>query len=294
MLDIRHEKVDPQALKKAVRVSFSKYKCKCQQYCAPPYRFWNFCWETIGRAGDLDILIMDMRKEEYYIYDVIRILSKLQQVKTFIAPKCTFGRDFSRLLNALPNIRHVYGKGFRGTLGYGNGAVFGSQTLTTLSFRIRKDGEYETVQWNLPALRHLRVKGDDDASRDVKAAILALLSAVGNRLLSLHLLLKTDQKETLWAVWDLCPRLKILRAGVPMDSPPPFFHPLHTLIVPDISHLEGFMLSPEWPNLRRIVIDRDCGQIQEGRVFTTIEGRPDVRVEDRRGLAVDGFVSCEA
>jgi len=293
MQDILHGKIRPETLKKAVRVSLSMYTCKCEEHCFSPRAFANFCYDTVREVGQLNVQMVDMGYGEYDISDFLGISSNIQHVRTFIALNCRAGRRYARLLQKLPNLHHVYCNGFRGSNEFVTKGVFESSGLTTLSFHLRGDGKYDNVSWSLPSLRHLRIRGDADysaSSEFINEAILEILTALGNQLLSLCLYLRPRQSEMLRTIWILCPQLTLLRASVPMDSPPPFFHPLHTLVVPSAADLVDFLPLPDWTNLRRIIIDQGTSRLAGMRIHSSITERLDIRVEDRCGHKLDIFV----
>jgi hypothetical protein len=72
-------------------------------------------------------------------------------------------------------------------------------------------------------------------------------------------------------------------------TPPPYFHPIHTLVVYEVDQLEGLKEPPEWPNLRKVIVDRSWDRVSREKRVHSLESRPDVRVEDRDGLTVEEF-----
>jgi hypothetical protein len=74
-------------------------------------------------------------------------------------------------------------------------------------------------------------------------------------------------------------------------TPPPYFHPIHTLVVYDVDQLQEFKEPPEWPNLRKVVIDRTWDRIPQEQRVSSLKSRPEVRVEDREGVTAEEFVN---
>jgi hypothetical protein len=295
MLDIRHANVDPLALRGAIRVSFSLYRCTCNQFCnmntpARPPSFTTFCRQTLEVAESVNMQIADMM-DEHQIREFLSVLPKFQNVKTFIGFTCTYSGHFAPLLNKLPEIRQFYGKGYWGMREHASVTHLTSQNLTTLSFHTRKGGSYDTITFELPSLRYLRLKDDTSTSLGefVNKSVLPILRAVGSKLLTLYLYQQSGHYEAPNELWDLCPRLTTFRTAMMVVSPPPFFHPIHTLIVAHEQQLKGFLPLPEWPNLRHVVIDMGWGRLNSDRMMGSLEARLDVRVEDGNGLTSEEY-----
>ena len=292
-LDIHHETVDPAFLTKAARVSFSRYGCKCDLYCVTSRSLERFCWRTISAVESMDMEIADITGEDYLIGYLVQNLPKLQNLKTLIAPKCTYACSFTRLVERLPSLRHFHGKGFRGTLENRSDGKFTSHSLVTLAFDLRLGGKYDTLLWELPSLRYLRVSATKCKSSPdfVTVAVLHLLAAVGQQLRSFYLLHQPAKMETSSGIWELCPRLEIFRSSLLLVPPPPHDHPIHTIGVTHGKQLEDFTPLPEWPNLRRIIISRPWGQAGDEdwtRAFSNI--RDDVKIQNGIGLTLEEFM----
>ncbi|KIM23369.1 hypothetical protein M408DRAFT_27932 [Serendipita vermifera MAFF 305830] len=303
MLDIWHEKLDPTMLRKAVRISFSRYHCRCSSFCYvgllpnPPATFREFCWKTLDAVNGIEMEIADMVQEEHRIADLVTCIGRFQNVKTFIGPSCTYSGRFSLLIDRLPKVRHFYGKGFWGTREHSKPSSVASDTIVTLSFHSRKGGNYHSVAWNLPFLRYLRFKDDSDEplADFIANAVMPLMKAVGSHLRALYLYHRVEElrQDIPKELWDLCPQLETLRTGMSLTFPPPFFHPIHTLIVCNEDQMTQIDKIPEWPNLKKMVIDLPWRWVGEGGRIESLESRETVRVEDRDGFTVHEYKSRE-
>jgi hypothetical protein len=296
MLDIRHGNVNPLALRGAIRVSFGLYQCRCNQFCnmTMPARltsFTTFCRQTLEDAESVNMQIADMMDEEHQIREFLSILPKFQNVKTFLGFTCTYSGYLAPFLNKLPEIRQFYGKGYWGMRENDPVKHLMSQNLTTLSLHTRKGGSYNEITFELPSLHYLRLKDDsaDFLGEFVLKSVLPILRAVGSKLLTLYLYQQMEHYEAPHELWDLCPRLTTFRTTMMVVFPPPFFHPIQTLIVAHEHQLKGFLPPPEWPNLRLVVIDTNWGWLNSDKKMYSLEAREDVRVEDRSGLTFEEY-----
>jgi hypothetical protein len=294
MLDIRHGIVDPVVLKGAIRVSFSQYRCRCNQYCnspAPLSSFTTFCCRALQDAKGVSMEIADMMDEEHQIREFISALPKFENVKTFIGLTCTYSGYLAPILNALPSIRHFYGKGYWGKRENGSIEHLTAYNLTTLSLHTRKGASYGAITYKLPSLQHLRLKDDssDTIADFVTKSLIPILRAVGSRLLTLYIYQQNAQYEAPTEIWEFCPRLTTLRTALVIVIPPPFFHPIQTLVVAHDQQLKGFLPLPEWPQLRNIVIDTSWGWVNSEKGMRSLEARPEVRIEDRNRLTFEEY-----
>jgi hypothetical protein len=288
LLDIRHKTLEPETLEKAIRVSFGKYGCQCDTCLNASQRFEVFGCETIDKAAKADIQIVDMKEEDHQISDFIEPWRNFDTVRAFIAPNCGYCGSFAQLVSKLTSLRHFYGKGYRGTKENGTTSL-SSQTLVTLSLHDRMGSNYAEVTWNLPSLRHLRFKDDsnEELNEFVPKSLLPLLRAVGGQLLSLYLYNRSEAYDLPTGIWELCPRVGIFRTSMSVVTPPPYFHPIHTLVVYDVDQLKEFKEPPEWPNLRKVVVDRTWERIPKEQRVSSLKSRPEVRVEDRDGVTAE-------
>lgn len=292
LLDIRHGILEPKVLQKAIRVSFGRYGCKCDQCSTYIYHLAAIC---LG-VEDISMEIADMMEEEYLIINFLRNVPKLSRVRTLIGPKCAYASSFTQLVGKLSNLCHFHGKGFRGASEIGCNGKFASQSLVTLSFDLRLGGVYDTLTWDLPSLRYLRISGSKCASSPtfVATALLSVLGAVGRQLHSFYFLYQPTTKEMLAEIWNLCPSLQIFLSSVSLVSPPPYFHPIHTIGVTRGKQLEHFQPLPEWPNVRRIIISRPWGQDGDGEWTSALaKQRSNVRIENGDGLTREEYIQRE-
>ena len=291
MLDIRHGVVDRIALRGAIRVSFGRYKCLCREYCgaAAPLlsSFTDFCKEVLEEVESTNMQIADCMDENHEIREFAAVVRGFENVRTFIGPLCTYSGYLASLLNNLPSIRQFYGKGFWGTREHGGIRRLSSQHLTTLSIHTRRGARYDTLTWDLPSLLHLRLKDDSGEllPEFLANSVLPLLRALGSNLLTLYMYSESGYKEAVpYAIWDLCPRLTTLRTALEIGSPPPFFHPISTLIVSHERQLGDFPGRPEWSQLRLVVLDIFWAWRGSEPMIHHLSERKNLRVEDRNGL----------
>lgn len=304
MLDIWHGNVDPERLKRAIRVSFSRYNCRCKPFCFPgispstgPLPFRAFCWNTLGQTGNMDMVIADLMQEEHRVAEFTFCLQQFRNVKTFIGTGCTYSGHFSLLLEQLPNIRHFYGKGYWGTREHSKPSRLMSNNVVTLSLHSRKGENYRSVEWNLPSLRYLRLKDDSEQplSEFVISAVIPLLQGVGSQLRALYLYHRTEEprRDVPKELWDWSPHLEILRTGMSLTFPPPFFHPIHTVVLADEKQSKEIAELPEWPNLRKVKFDFPWSWALEGTKRYYFDSRASVRVEDRDGYTAKEYENLD-
>lgn len=299
MLDVWHRDVDSEKLKKAIRVSFSRYNCRCRVYCSPlmsqpngPVSFRSFCWTTLDELENMGMLIADMMQEEHWVEDLTPCLRHFYNVRTFIGPSCTYSGNLSRLLSKLPDVRHFYGKGYWGTREHSKPSKLVSENVVTLSLHSRKGANYRAVTWDLPRLRYLRLKDDSDEPLldFIINAVMPLLQGIGSQLRALYIYHRIEgpQRDMPKELWDLSPLLETLRTGMSLTFPPPFFHPIHTLVLYDEKQVKQIAELPEWPNLRKIAFDIPWRWARDEMKSCSID-RANVRIEDRDGLTMQEY-----
>lgn len=283
VLDIRHEKVTAKTLGKAIRVSFSRYNCSCEEFCSEEH-FETFCWRTIQQMENMQMVIADMKAEIYGVNQFMDIPRLFDNVQTLIAPCCGYSSSFATLLLKFSNLRHFYGKGYRGTQENGPNNELIAKNLVTLSCHTRRGVTYKDCKWDLPCLRHLRLKShsSQELSKFVEEAALPILRMIGSQLHSLYLYHMADNYDMPGEIWHLCPNIERFRTGMSFTHPPPFFHPVRILVVDREQQLDLIQARPEWPNLERIIVDRE---IVVGGIYTQrFQSRRDTILEDRSGV----------
>ncbi|KIM23370.1 hypothetical protein M408DRAFT_332384 [Serendipita vermifera MAFF 305830] len=284
MLDIYHDKIDIQKLEVALRVCFSPRGCRCVEFCTPRSKFQTFCWKTIGKIEPTRMVIADLKKEDYPIGDLIEISQNFDRVEVLIAPYCGFTHSFAKTLQKFSSLRHFYGKGYRGIREQGVQGITTAKNIITLSLHTRMDGEYTNLIWDLPCLRHFRLK--DDSSQElsdfVDKAALPILRVIGVQLLSLHLYHRIENYDMPRELWELCPNVESFRIGMSLVHHPPYFHPIHTLVVVREVQLHQFPELPEWPNLRRVVIDNEYPV--SAKYFSHLKSTRGIIMENRNGF----------
>jgi len=293
MLDIQHKTLDSPVLEKAIRVSFGKYGCRCELCLSSAQRFEEFCYQAIAKAEEVKMEIADMMEEDHQISD-FSPWRNFHNVRALIAPSCGYCGYFAEVVGRLKSLRHFYGKGYRGTKENWSSSLI-SQNLVTLSFHDRKGSNYAEVEWDLPSLRHLRFKDDSNEELDefVPKALIPLLRSLGSQLISFYLYNRNEEYDLPEQIWDLCPHMEIFRTNMSLVSPPPYFHPIHTLVVDKCSQLKNFKGPPEWPNLGKVAIDQNWKSISAEHRLTSLDERPDLRVEDRSGLTAEEYAMKE-
>jgi hypothetical protein len=98
MIDIRHGEITPQALKRAIRVSFWGERCTCDM-CTSRYldssqesdSFEAFCWRTMKEQGPLRAEILDMSEAQFDIRRMWEIVDAVPKLVTLSATDCSWG-----------------------------------------------------------------------------------------------------------------------------------------------------------------------------------------------------------
>ncbi|KIM23380.1 hypothetical protein M408DRAFT_263892 [Serendipita vermifera MAFF 305830] len=294
MLDIFREKIPPESLKCAIRVSFGRYDCKCAEKCANrldrlycyqnvwknPY-FSNFCSWTLEDIGPLDKLeIADMMRECFKLADFLIDSQSLCQVKVFLGldhPSLNrSGRNASsHILGILPKLRNLYAydiekfseiqelaSNHRATPGKESVGpmIRVAQNVVTLSLFFHPFQGYYSSPYTLdfPSLRHLRIQYSFtgvDVDKIMQEITIPILKSTHGNIRSIYIQsLRSDPVPPL-DIWDLCPKLERFGSTVDQMPPPPSYHPVHTFVSPFFLEEETDMGVFLWPNLQRFTSD---------------------------------------
>lgn len=286
MLDIRHRKVDIQKLEVALRVCFGGQHCWCNEVCrSSSTGFQKFCSETFQMVEPTRMVIADLKTDFWFISDLIKIPQNFDRVQVLITPNCGFTYSFAKTLQKFGGLRHFYGKGYRGTQERGVLGPMTAKNLVTLSMHTRTGRDYMNIVWDLPRLRHLRLKADSsqEVSDFVDKSAMPILRVIGTQLVSLYFYHQYVDYDIPRELWMLCPNLERLHTGMSLVYHPPYFHPIHTLVLARDTGLHLFPELPEWPNLQRVVVD-DGGYSVGEETFSHLKSTRDIIVEHRYGL----------
>jgi hypothetical protein len=272
MINIRHEKVQPRALKKVIRVSFWGESCSCDM-CKSGYvsmspsqkseSFEEFCWRNIHEQGPLSAEILDLSAAQFNIVKLWKVIDAVPNLVTLSAFNCSWNGYMSQLINYAPNLRHCLGRGFWGS--GENEPAFHSTTLQSLYMIIHTplpQTDLSSENWYLPGLRNLRLAyyRPSDNTQDLPDILCPLLMAIGANLVWLDIASANSDHEIPSLLWALCPHLEYFKTAMKLSNPPPEDHPLRTLSVPmvhgrEYHHPPGYSsLFPAWFNLRVLMV----------------------------------------
>jgi hypothetical protein len=268
MIDIRHEEVPPQALRRAIRISFRGGNCTCgicdSRYVGPRREsFEEFCWKIMKEQGPLRAEIFDMSGAQFNIRRMWKIVDDIPNLVTLSAARCSWGTYMTRLINYVPHLRHCLGRGFWGSSEYESG--FHSTTLQTLHMIIQNSPSQSYLSaeyWDLPNLRNLRLGyyRENEQTHDFYDIVYSLLRVIGRNIVWLDLAFTNDPPEVPSLFWAVCPHVEYFKTSMKLSTPPPENHPTRTLYVPMIhgrsyDQPPGYSsLFPAWSNLRVLMI----------------------------------------
>jgi len=281
MLDIRHGKVAPEKLETAIRVSFGDYNCTCVGLCSNS-SFFDFIIDALKQVGSMGAIV-DMAKMPLFLWRLDPRL--LENIKILVSTPYSHKYRLDGLLRVLPSLRHFHGTNYYGI--EGRGLVLSN--LVTSAFSIWPNQEYDSILFDFPCLRHLRVDSLERTAtvEFTKGAVLNILRVVGSQLLSLYLYHVPPGNETLEEVWELCPKMENFFTKFSLVSPP-LSHPIHTLYLHSVEQMEGLDPLPEWPNLRTIGFRCKWSEVDVQRRDTLVPSR-ELRVEDHEGLTLGEY-----
>ncbi|KIM21869.1 hypothetical protein M408DRAFT_333195 [Serendipita vermifera MAFF 305830] len=226
------------------------------------------------------------------------LTNRFPNLITFI--NAQISTDDAETLNNLAHIRHLY-MGWYSCLS--QRAALQCSHLETLSLRPRqfREMKFTKEDWNLPALRTLRILGGQEPpdGPEWQAMLESLLKVLGPTLQNLYISI-TYHPTPLEKVFEWCPNLECLLVHPSreekVDIPPS--HPLHTIVIPFFSPWIARPRKPEltwpgWPTIRTVIFNTPWDQSrwkgELGRWCERWRGSP-VRIEDSRGVTPQEWV----
>jgi hypothetical protein len=283
MIDIRHEEVPPQALKRAIRVSFWGGHCFCDicdsTYIGPHQEtFEEFCWKTLKKQGPLRAEILDMTGAQFDIRRMWKIVDDIPNLVTLSATDCSWRTYMTRFINYVPHLRHCLGRGFWGSSEYES--RFHSTTLQTLHMIIQNSPSQSYLSaeyWYLPNLRNLGLgyHRASEQTHDFYDIVYPLLMIIGGNIVWLDISFTKGSPELPPLFWAVCPQVEYFKTSMKLSTPPPEDHPIRTLCVPMIhghkyDQPPGYSsLFPAWSNLRVLMIGNQSSSSRYLGIYPT-------------------------
>lgn len=294
ILDLRHELIPTDVLKKAIRVRINCAGCRCLKYCTDfsnngnryPFKSGSILEFFKRLDATVPWEIVTVEGPGFMMRDLFSLSSVLPSLKT-LSGIYNVG-SISAITNHFPNIRHVF------TGDYWGNEDIRSTTLTSLSFSQRTDiPDAMARRLHIPNLQHLHV-----FLENLVEPFGSLLKVFGRQLRSLSChqeyiaILPND-------IWELCPNLEQIYIDIP-PSPPPPNHPIRTAITNGPSYFNdearNAIIFPRWPTLHRIVL-HSCVWAQLRREIPySLKSwaqecqKLDIRLEDMNGVLLEDFM----